>query len=87
MEDEKLKVEMKRKCLRWHLKETGVAQKAQKELEELLRIAQEELKADRDSDWARDSATSQSVEGYHCDAQDVTMCTPSLKQTAISLSS
>ena len=30
--------------------------------------------ADRDSDWAIDSATSQSVTGYHCDVQDVTMC-------------
>ena len=25
--------------------------------------------ADRDSDWAGDSATGQSVDGYHCDVQ------------------
>ena len=40
-----------------------------------------------DSDWAGDSATRQSVTGYHCDVQNVTMCNRSLKQTAISLSS
>ena len=40
-----------------------------------------------DSDWAGDSATRQSVTGYHCGVQNVTMCNRSLKQTAISLSS
>ena len=40
-----------------------------------------------DSDWAGDSATRQSVTGYHCDVQNVTLCNRSLKQTAISLSS
>ena len=40
-----------------------------------------------DSDWAGDSATRQSVTGYHCNVQNVTMCNRSLKQTAISLSS
>ena len=40
-----------------------------------------------DSDWAGESATRQSVTGYHCDVQNVTMCNRSLKQTAISLSS
>ena len=40
-----------------------------------------------DADWAGDSATLQSVTGYHCDVQNVTMCNRSLKQTAISLSS
>ena len=40
-----------------------------------------------DSDWAGDSATRQSVTGYHCDVQNVTMFNRSLKQTAISLSS
>ena len=39
------------------------------------------------SDWASDSATRQSVTGYHCNLQNVTMCNRSLKQTAISLSS
>ena len=39
------------------------------------------------SDWAGDSATRQSVTGYHCDVLNVTMCNRSLKQTAISLSS
>ena len=34
------------------------------------------------TDWAGDSATSQSVTGYHCDVQDVTMC-----NTEINLSS
>ena len=40
-----------------------------------------------DSDWAGDSATRQSVTGYHCNVQGVTMCNRSLKQTAISPSS
>ena len=38
------------------------------------------------SDWAGDTATRQSVTGYHCNVQNVTMCNRSLKQT-ISLSS
>ena len=46
-----------------------------------------ELVGRSDSDWAGDSATRQSVTGYHCDVQNVTMCNRSLKQTAISLSS
>ena len=46
-----------------------------------------ELVGRNDSDWAGDSATRQSVTGYHCNAQGVTMCNRSLKQTAISLSS
>ena len=45
-----------------------------------------ELVGRSDSDWAGDSATRQSVTGYHCDMQNVTMCNPSLKKTAISLS-
>ena len=32
-----------------------------------------------DSDWAGDSATRQSVTGYHCDVQNVTMCNRSLQ--------
>ena len=39
------------------------------------------------SDCAGDSATRQSVTGYHCDVQNVTMRNRSLKQTADSLSS
>ena len=46
-----------------------------------------ELVGRSDSDWAGDSATRQSVPGYHCNVQGVTMCNRSLKQTAISLSS
>ena len=46
-----------------------------------------ELLGRSDSDWAGDSATRQSVTGYHCDVQNVTMCNRSLKQTAISRSS
>ena len=46
-----------------------------------------ELVGRSDSDWADDSAARQSVTGYHCDVQNVTMCNRSLKQTAISLSS
>ena len=34
------------------------------------------------SDWAGDSATRQSVTGYHCDVQNVTMCNRSLKQNS-----
>ena len=44
-----------------------------------------ELVGRSDLDWASDSATCQSVTGYHCDVQNVTMCNRSLKQTAISL--
>ena len=40
-----------------------------------------------DSDWTDDSATRQSVTGFHCNVQGVTMRNRSLKQTAISLSS
>ena len=46
-----------------------------------------ELVGRSDSDWAGDSAPRQSVTGYHCDVQNVTMCNRCLKQTAISLSS
>ena len=46
-----------------------------------------ELVGRSDSDWAGDSATRQSVTGYHCNVQGVTMCNRSLKQAAISLSS
>ena len=46
-----------------------------------------ELVGRGDSDWAGDSATRQSVAGYHCDVQNMTMCNRSLKQTAISLGS
>ena len=46
-----------------------------------------ELVGRSDSDWAGDSATRQSVTGYHCNVQNVTMCNRSLKQTAASLSS
>ena len=46
-----------------------------------------ELVGRSDSDWAGDSPTRQSVTGYPCDVQNVTMCSRSLKQTAISLSS
>ena len=46
-----------------------------------------ELVGRSNSDMAGDSATRQSVTGYHCDVQKVTMCNRSLKQTAISLSS
>ena len=37
-----------------------------------------ELVGRSDSDWAGDSATRQSVTGYHCDVQNVTMCNRSL---------
>ena len=46
-----------------------------------------ELDGRSDSDWTGDSATRQSVTGYHCDVENVTMCNRSLKQTGISLSS
>ena len=46
-----------------------------------------ELVGRSDSDWAGDSATRQSVTGYHCNVQRVTMCKRSVKQTAISPSS
>ena len=46
-----------------------------------------ELVGRSDSDRAGDSATRQSVAGYHCHVQGVTMCNRTLKQTAISLSS
>ena len=46
-----------------------------------------ELVGRSESDWAGDSATRQSVAGYHCDVQNATMCNRSLKQTAIILSS
>ena len=45
-----------------------------------------ELAGRSGSDCAGDSATRQSVTGYHCNVQNVTMCNRSLKQTA-SLSS
>ena len=46
-----------------------------------------ELVGPSDSYWAGDSATRQSVAGYHCNVHNVAMCNRSLKQTAISLSS
>ena len=46
-----------------------------------------ELVGRSDSDWASESAIRQSVTGYHCDAQNVTLFNRSLKQTGISLSS
>ena len=46
-----------------------------------------ELVGRRDSDRAGVSATRQSVTGYHCNVQGVTMCNRSLKLTAISHSS
>ena len=54
---------------------------------EMLQTGLLELVGRSDSDWAGGSATRQSVAGYHCDVQNVTMCNRSLKQTAISLSS
>ena len=54
---------------------------------EMVQTVLLELVGRSDSDWAGDSATRQSVTGYHCDVQSVTMCNRSLKQTAISLSS
>ena len=46
-----------------------------------------ELVGRSDSDWAADSATRQSVTGYRCNVQGVTMCNRSVKHTAISLNS
>ena len=46
-----------------------------------------ELGGGGDSDWAGDQATRQSVTGYLCNVQDVTLCNWGPKQTAISLSS
>ena len=46
-----------------------------------------ELVVRSDLYWAGDSATRQSVTGYHFDVQNATMCNRSLTQTAISLSS
>ena len=57
------------------------------ERREMVETGLLELVGRSDSDWAGDSATRQSVTGYHCDVQNVTMCNRSLKQTAISLSS
>ena len=54
---------------------------------EMVQTGVLELVGRSDSDWAGDSATHQSVTGYYCDVQNVTMCNRSLKQTAISLSS
>ena len=54
---------------------------------EMVQTGLLELVGRSDSDWAGDSATRQSVPGYHGDVQNVTMCNPSLKQTATSLSS
>ena len=54
---------------------------------EMVQTGLLELVGRSDSDWAGDSATRQSVTGYHCDVQNVTMCNRSLKLTAISLSS
>ena len=53
---------------------------------EMVQTGLLELVGRCDSDWACDSATRQSVTGYHCDVQKVTMCNRSLLQTAISLS-
>ena len=54
---------------------------------EMVQTGLLELVGRGDSDWADDSATRQSVTGYHCDVQNVTLCNRSLKQAAISLSS
>ena len=54
---------------------------------EMVQTGLLELAGRSDSDRAGDSATRQSVTGYHCDVQKVTLCNRSLKQTAISLSS
>ena len=47
---------------------------------EMVQTGLLELVGRSDSDWAGDSATRQSVTGYHCDVQNVTMCNRSLKQ-------
>ena len=57
------------------------------ERREMVQTGLLELVVLSDSDWAGDSATRQSVTGYQCDVQNVTMCNRSLKQSAISLSS
>ena len=54
---------------------------------EMVQTGLLELVGRGDSDWAGDSATRQSVTGYHCDVQNVTMYNRNLKQTAVSLSS
>ena len=54
---------------------------------EMVQTGSLEVVGRSDSDWPGDSATRQSVTGYHCGVQNVTMCNRSLKQTAISLSS
>ena len=50
---------------------------------EMVQTGLLELVGRSDSDWAGDSATRQSVTGYCCDVQNVTMCNRSLKQAAI----
>ena len=54
---------------------------------EMVQTGLLELVGRSDSDLAGDSATRQTVRGYHCYWQNVTMCSRSLKKTAISLSS
>ena len=54
---------------------------------EMVQTCLLEIVGGSDSDWASDLATRQSVTGYHCNVQNVTMCNRILKQTAISLSS
>ena len=54
---------------------------------EVVQTSLPELVGRSDSDWVDDSATRQSVTGYHRDVLNETMCNRSLKQTAISLSS
>ena len=46
---------------------------------EMVQTGLLELVGRSDSDWAGDSATRQSVTGYHCDVQNVTLCNRSLK--------
>ena len=53
---------------------------------EMVQTGLLELVGRSDSDWASDSATRQSVTGYHCNVQNGTMCNRSLGQTAICLS-
>ena len=45
----------------------------------MIRTSLLELVGRSDSDWVGDSATRQSVAGYHCDIQNVTMCNRSLE--------